>query len=437
MGDVKAGIRLDTRGAGGYVQGDSKDVIRNGVIGLGVLIVGYGGYKAINYAYEKACKIAGLNTKDNPHNNELGPRFTKKSNAVSTPQAAIESGDKAEDEKEMLPEWKLLLREGQEEDDEAVSMEDVENSTDPEVLQEIIYQGINLIAANEKVGKTIFCMHLATALAKGERTEILPQQGIAVRQHVCYYDFENGKSVIHKNFSKRIDEAVNKGDLELFTKAFDAGEMLEEIAKKVAKYHYKYKHLTFVVDCIYDMEVDETDELQQGLKRIGSNAMDDYGCQVTILLVQHLNDNDKVKGSKNLKRAASTIITLVPDPSDDNLVQISWKGRCVTKGSTMCIRKGPLEGYYNDLHYEPYEMTPDSTSQLDSASLGNEEENNTKTSYSREKIELTEEQLCSCRDVYDKAISSGKGKKAALEEAAEVVLQGKISYKTLERRLEL
>lgn len=394
MGKIDVGVKASSTGVSGHMKGDTKDIC----IGFGVLtalgVAAYGAYMGVKYVYEKACKEAGLNTKDNPHNNELGPRYANKSKSGSTkplleskPQPTNESDGEAEAEEGKQPEWELLLRGRSDEEGEAsVSMEDVENAVDPEVLQELIYQGINLIVANEKVGKTIFCMHLATALAKGERTEILPQCGIVVKQKVFYYEFENNLPIIKKHFFKRIEDVVNKGDLVLIPQAYDGEEMLEEIAKQVVKCRRTYKHLTFVIDCIYDMEVDETNELQQGLKRIYRNAMDDYGCYVTILLVQHLNDGDKVKGSKNLKRSASSIISLTPDDSNDNIVNISWKGRCVTKGSTKCIRKGPREGYEQDLHYEPYEEALVPTLQPDSALTEGEDGDEEPKSWTREKF---------------------------------------------------
>lgn len=447
MGKIDARGKVSLSELSGQMKGDTKDICK----GLGVLtalgLAAYGAYKGINFIYEKACKEAGLNTKDNPHNNERGPRYSKTSssgitkNIPTTPPVLVECDDEDdEEEEEKQPEWELLLRgRADEEDAASVSMEDVENAADPEVLQELIYQGINLIVANEKVGKTIFCMHLATALAKGVRTEVLPQRGIVVKQKVFYYEFENTLPVIKKHFFKRIEEVVNKGDLVLIPQPFDGEEMLEEIAKKVANLHRTCKHLTFVIDCIYDMEVNETNELQQGLKRIYRNAMDDYGCYVTILLVQHLNDGDKVKGSKNLKRSASSIISLTPDESNDNLVNISWKGRCVTKGSTMCIRKGPREGYERDLHYEPFEMDPKLVPQLDSALPSTQPLDETcvpeRRDYSREKIELTTQQVEQCVEIYQKARIQGLSKVEARKKAAREILGDESKYATVERRM--
>ena len=240
-------------------------------------------------------------------------------------------------------------------------------------------------------------------------------------------------------FSKRIEEVVNKRDLVLIPQAFDGEEMLEEIAKKVTKYRRTCKHLTFVIDCIYDMEVDETNELQQGLKRIYRNAMDDYGCYVTILLVQHLNDGGKVKGTKNLKRSASSIIFLTPDESNDNIVNISWKGRCVMKGGTKCIRKGPREGYEQDLHYEPYEESPIPTPQPDPALPLNEPSEEVcvteRRDYSREKIELTTEQVEQCVEIYQKARNQGLPKVEARKKAAKEILGDESKYATVERRM--
>ena len=447
MGNIDVGVKVGPTGVSGHMKGNVKDCVGFGALTIAGLAAAYGVYMGINYVYQKACKEAGLNTKDNPHNNELGPRYANKSKSGSTkpvleskPQPTNESDGEAEAEEGKKPEWELLLRGRSDEEGEAsVSMEDVENAVDPEVLQELIYQGINLIVANEKVGKTIFCMHLATALAKGERTEILPQCGIVVKQKVFYYEFENNLPIIKKHFFKRIEDVVNKGDLVLIPQAYDGEEMLEEIAKQVVKCRRTYKHLTFVIDCIYDMEVDETNELQQGLKRIYRNAMDDYGCYVTILLVQHLNDGDKVKGSKNLKRSASSIISLTPDDSNDNIVNISWKGRCVMKGGTKCIRKGPREGYEQDLHYEPYEESPIPTPQPDPALPLNEPSEEVcvteRRDYSREKIELTTEQVEQCVEIYQKARNQGLPKVEARKKAAKEILGDESKYATVERRM--
>lgn len=75
--------------------------------------------------------------------------------------------------------------------------------------------------------------------------------------------------------------------------------------------------------------------------------------------------------------------------------------------------------------------------QPDSASTEGEDSDDEPKSWSREKIELTDELLARCREVYDEAISSGKGKTAALKEAARKVLGDEGKYKTVERRLSL
>ena len=75
--------------------------------------------------------------------------------------------------------------------------------------------------------------------------------------------------------------------------------------------------------------------------------------------------------------------------------------------------------------------------QPDSASTEGEDSDDEPKSWSREKIEFTEEMLARCREVYDEAIRSGKGKTAALREAAGEVLGDAGKYKTIERRLGL
>ena len=77
------------------------------------------------------------------------------------------------------------------------------------------------------------------------------------------------------------------------------------------------------------------------------------------------------------------------------------------------------------------------STQPDSASTEGEDSDDESKSWSREKIELTDELLARCREVYDEAINSGKGKTAALKEAAGKVLGDEGKYKTVERRLSL
>lgn len=252
--------------------------------------------------------------------------------------------------------WKRLLRTRPlEEKDRGVSLDEIQNAPDPEVLQGVIFQGLTLIAAQEKSGKSTFSYQIAEALVKGEMTDILPQKGKAIKQPVHYYDLENSASVIKQHYEKRIADILNKG-LTLSTDKYEGKELLESIAKKVVKLRYEHKYQAYIIDCIYQFDGDEVKELQEQAKNICDNALDDFGCQVSILIVQHLNGNKQVKGTKNLERVASTIFRLTQSEEDEDVVNVTWLGRCTPKGGTTLVRKGPREGYDGDIHFEPYEV---------------------------------------------------------------------------------
>lgn len=326
--------------------------------------------------------------------------------------------------------------------------------------------------ARAGIGKSTLAFQCATDLARGNRSEAFDNANTPIPQLVYFFDFETGPSVMMGK-QGRLFRQCPPGSIfyKDYVGQFEAGDIkyIGALLVIIAKLIWEHRrNTTIFLDNITAL-CGESDNcrkvLRNGIDKLVINARQKLGMNVTFVCLAHITEGDDymLLKKENL-RGNSTQITWATsvllfgktrnggryikqlknrqgdNPDEDLVVTTRLEGK--KEGASHWVAED-LDYECNVIALKPKPNKTDSSapvpnsSQLDSASLGSEEENNTKTSYSREKIELTEEQLYSCRDVYEKAISSGKGKKAALEEAAEVVLQGKISYKTLERRLEL
>lgn len=240
---------------------------------------------------------------------------------------------------------------------------------DTNVMQGVIHQGINLILAEEKCGKTILAMQIAIGLAKGESVSLFPDDEGVVRQRVIYYDTETGRSTVNRYYREALEGVLNKG-LYLREGATGWHELLEDIAEQVVVNQQRCKDITFVLDCIYDYTADETNKLQKGIKKLRSNARELYGCNITVIMITHLKEDGTNVGSKNLTRAAAMWIRMekivqtkvddknkksVKENKDSELlesVSISWAGRYPSVGNIICIAKGEKEGFPGNIHFE-------------------------------------------------------------------------------------
>lgn len=254
-----------------------------------------------------------------------------------------------------------------------ITPEMLASAPDTNVMQGIIHQGINLILAEKKCGKTVLGVHLGVSLAKGKRSDLFSASGDnrVVRQRVIYYDTETFRSTMKSHHGETLKDVLDNG---FYLREGKPGweKLLKDMAEQVLDHQRDSKDITLVLDCIYEYPHHEVEMLRKGADRLCTNAREQYGCNLTVLMVTHLKDNGKPIGSQNLQRTAVTWIYLekviTKEPKDKKgtagktvrthndtellgEVAISWGGRN-SAGRIICVAKGAKEGYPGNLHYE-------------------------------------------------------------------------------------
>lgn len=255
-----------------------------------------------------------------------------------------------------------------------ITPEMLASAPDTNVMQGIIHQGINLILAEKKCGKTVLGVHLGVSLAKGIGSDLFSASGDnrVVRQRVIYYDTETFRSTMKSHHGETLKDVLDNG---FYLREGKPGweKLLKDMAEQVLDHQRDSKDITLVLDCIYEYPHHEVEMLRKGAKRLCTNAREQYGCNLTVLMVTHLDDKGKPIGSQNLQRTAVTWIYLervitkepkgkkgtagktVRTHNDTELlgeVAISWSGRNSKAGRIICVAKGEAEGYPGNLHYE-------------------------------------------------------------------------------------
>lgn len=326
--------------------------------------------------------------------------------------------------------------------------------------------------ARTGVGKTTLAFQCATDLAMGKHSEAFGNTNAPIPQLVYYFDFEVGTSdmlgkqggllqqcpsgsIVYKDYVGKF----TAGDVEYI------GTLLAIIAKSLWE---NGRDTTIFIDNITALcgESDNCKKaLRDGIDKLVENALQIIGINVTFVCVSHITDGDdfmplkkeNLRGNKTQITWATSVLLFGKtrtggryikqlenrkgyNPDEDRVVTTRLEGK--DEGTSHWVAEG-WDYECNVIALKPKQNKTETAApthnspQLDSASPDSEEENGTKASYSREKIELTEEQLVRCREVYEDAISSGKGKTAALKETAGEVLGDEGKYKTVERRLGL
>lgn len=325
MGDIDVGVKAGPTGVSGHMKGNVKDCVLFGALTVAGLAAVYGLCMGVKYIYEKACKEAGLNTKDNPHNNELGPRYANKSKSGSTkplleskPQPANDSDGEAEAE-----EGKQLEENAEQaasQVDTAVGgdrsskptysdLGDIASNPENRVTQlmgEWLKQGeVTLLCAKRGAGKSQLATQIAIDLAKGGYSQLL-EVPVEIEQRCVYLAYE----MTYAQWGERYKDAVSliqglvqlgfpvpereniKGALQ------DCRELCEEELKQGTR------HLMIFIDNLAKLVKDpnnpqakEAKELVMGLRSLQSE-FGSLGMAVTVMILVHTDKaGSAVKGS--------------------------------------------------------------------------------------------------------------------------------------------
>ena len=324
--------------------------------------------------------------------------------------------------------------------------------------------------ARAGIGKTTLAFQCATDLARGRRSEAFGNANAPIPQLVYFFDFETGTSdmlgkqrgllqqcpggsIVYKDYVGQFEA----GDIEYI------GALLVIIAKLIWE---NRRNMTFFIDNISALCGDNQNcnkALRNGIDKLEKNALQRFGVSVTFVCLAHITEGDdgmllkreNVRGNKAQITWATSVLLFGKtrtggryikqlknrkgdNPDEDLVVTTRLEGK----------KEGQSHWVAEDIDYEcnviaqkpklnKSETVESKPTQPDSASTEGEDSDDEPKSWLREKIELTDELLARCREVYDEAISSGKSKTAALREAAEKVLGDEGKYKTVERRLNL
>lgn len=291
---------------------------------------------------------------------------------VEEPSTPIEEQRKIEEQRRIEDQRKIDIARlvgGDENDVTEITPEMLASATSTNVMQNVIHHGVNLILAYEKCGKTVLSTHIGVSLAQGKRLDLFSASGDdrVVRQRVIYYDTDTGRAAMKQLHGETLMGILGNGFHLRETKLGWEG-LLKDMAGQVLEHQRSEKNLTIILDCIFKYDPHEVKKLCVGVDRLCRNAHEQYECNLTVLIVNHLKTDGEVVGSKDLKRTAVTWIYLEKALTEktnkkkgktDNTdkerldeVTISWGGRFSANSGITCVAKGKDEGYPGNLHFE-------------------------------------------------------------------------------------
>lgn len=324
------------------------------------------------------------------------------------------------------------------------------------------------------VGKTTLAVQLASEMAFREESKIFPNSVIRHPKKVIYYDEEYEGESFQKEGYREVFES-NDGRF-LYTQGAHDGidDMLDAIYYDANQKEYEGHDIVMFIDNIKAVckgtysgkGTNGEGRFIKSLKSIKNYLEDKKGIRLTVVVIAHTTK--EAADEKRYKTLTEQNLQGTNDQSDfanelialgDTLIGPEYKrvkalkNKKLPKDGKVWVVKRIDETTFEYVAYELESDTIDKkiaatllakytsgnmgNAQPDSASTEGEDSDDEPKSWSREKIELTDEQLARCREVYDEAISSGNSKAAALKEAAEKVLGDASKYKTVKRRLSL
>lgn len=324
------------------------------------------------------------------------------------------------------------------------------------------------------VGKTTLAVQLASEMAFGEDSKIFPNSVIRHPKKLIYYDEEYQGESFQKEGYRDVFES-NDGRF-LYTQGAHDGidDMLDAIYYDANQKEHEGHDIVMFIDNIKAVckgtysgkGTNGEGRFIKSLKSIKNYLEDKKGIRLTVVVIAHTTK--AAADEKKYKPITVTILQGTNDQSDfanelialgDTLIGPEYKrvkvlkNKALPKDDKVWVVKRIDATTFEYVAYELESDTIDKKiaatllakytsgnlgdAQLDSALPDCKKESESKASYSREKIEFAEEQLVRCREVYEEAVASGKGKTSALKIAAYEVLGDEGKYKTIERRLGL
>lgn len=345
-----------------YMQkkGSGKGLVKLGLIGTGIVASIYGAYRLVKWGID----LLDENTKNK----------SKASAGGGKPQPLVEEVPYEEVPPTFIDDPRRAAIEqlvsGEDVDDlEDITPQALDAAPETNVMQGVIHQGLNLLLAEKKCGKTILAVHVGVCMAKGQPSELFTtDEQRVVRQRVVYYDTETGRSAMNRYHGEELKEVLGRG-FYLREGSTEWEKLRDDIAAQVVDHQCESKEMTFILDCIYEYKHHQLENLRKALKKLRKNAREKYGVNVTIIAVTHLNEKGDAAGSENLQREAVMWINLerickeedkksaraAKRDEDKKLlseVSISWTGRYPEAGRVICIAIGEKEGCRGNLHFE-------------------------------------------------------------------------------------
>ena len=190
----------------------------------------------------------------------------------------------------------------------------------------MISNGVYLLVAHPKVGKSMFAQQLAFSLTTGE--DFL---GFKVNpSHVLYITTEGDINQIDNRFKlMKLKPKLNK--LHIIDSDDIPDFYIRDIERDIYELTAKKNNLVVIIDMLKDIQFDSGYDLNnyQEINDVVFKKLKDL-CKkynITILVTHHLNKRDDTMGSVGLNADVSGIIKLKESKIDYNKLSLEYKGR--------------------------------------------------------------------------------------------------------------
>ena len=190
----------------------------------------------------------------------------------------------------------------------------------------MISNGVYLLVAHPKVGKSMFAQQLAFSLTTGE--DFL---GFKVNpSHVLYITTEGDINQIDNRFKlMNLKPKLNK--LHIIDSDDIPDFYIRDIERDIYELTAKKNNLVVIIDMLKDIQFDSGYDLNnyQEINDVVFKKLKDL-CKkynITILVTHHLNKRDDTMGSVGLNADVSGIIKLKESKIDYNKLSLEYKGR--------------------------------------------------------------------------------------------------------------
>ena len=190
----------------------------------------------------------------------------------------------------------------------------------------MISNGVYLLVAHPKVGKSMFAQQLAFSLTTGE--DFL---GFKVNpSHVLYITTEGDINQIDNRFKlMNLKPKLNK--LHIIDSDDIPNFYIRDIERDIYELTAKKNNLVVIIDMLKDIQFDSGYDLNnyQEINDVVFKKLKDL-CKkynITILVTHHLNKRDDTMGSVGLNADVSGIIKLKESKIDYNKLSLEYKGR--------------------------------------------------------------------------------------------------------------